>query len=103
MSFILFQISAILEIIGSYFIIKFTNTKSIIDLVVGSLILIFFGLSLAYHNEDSGRVFASYGGVYIVSSLLWLKYFDGSNLTIYDLSGGIITILGAVIIYFQPH
>lgn len=102
MNIIIFFISALLEIVGSYFAIKFVETKSLIDLLVGIIILTMFGLSLSYHDDASGRIFAAYGGIYIFSSILWIKYIDNVTITYFDIVGGLLAIIGASLIYFQP-
>ncbi len=43
---------------------------------VAALILFAYLLTLA-ESEAAGRTFATYGGVYIVSSLLWLWTIEG--------------------------
>ena len=48
--------------------------------------------------EHAGRVYAIYGGIYIVASLLWLVLVEKESFNKWDLIGAGICILGASII-----
>ncbi|HBI48359.1 MAG TPA: hypothetical protein DDY26_00785, partial [Moraxellaceae bacterium] len=50
----------------------------------------------------TGRVYAAYGGIYIATALVWLKFVDGVSLTHWDSIGGLVILLGATIIILQP-
>ena len=50
--------------------------------------------------EFAGRAYAIYGGIYIVSSLLWLYFIEKQSFNKWDLIGAGICILGASIILF---
>jgi small multidrug resistance family-3 protein len=66
--------------------------------------LIVFAVSLTKVDADNpSRVYAAYGGIYILSSLLWLWLFEGVKPNGWDLSGVIISLLGTVIILFGSH
>jgi small multidrug resistance family-3 protein len=53
---------------------------------------------LTLHPAASGRVYAAYGGVYVVTALLWLRVVDGVNLSLLDWTGAGIALLGMSII-----
>ena len=53
---------------------------------------------LTLHPAASGRVYAAYGGVYVVTALLWLRIVDGGKLSLYDWSGALIALCGMLII-----
>ncbi|MNN92291.1 hypothetical protein D3C81_2105480 [compost metagenome] len=53
---------------------------------------------LTLHPTASGRVYAAYGGVYVVTALMWLRIVDGVKLSLYDLSGALIALCGMLII-----
>jgi small multidrug resistance family-3 protein len=66
--------------------------------------LIIFAISLTKVDADNAsRVYAAYGGIYILSSLLWLWVVEGVKPNRWDLSGVIISLLGKVIILFGSH
>ena len=53
---------------------------------------------LSLHPEASGRVYAAYGGVYVVSALLWLRWVDKIALQTSDFIGAAVILLGVVCI-----
>ena len=66
--------------------------------------MIIFAISLTKVDADNAsRVYAAYGGIYILSSLLWLWVVEGVKPNRWDLSGVIISLLGKVIILFGSH
>nr|WP_314888371.1 hypothetical protein [uncultured Campylobacter sp.] len=58
-------------------------------------------LFLTRVNLDfAGRAYAVYGGIYIVSSLLWLHFVEKQAFTKWDLIGGAICLLGACAVLY---
>lgn len=53
--------------------------------------------------EAAGRAYATYGGVYIAASLVWLWAFEGMRPDRWDLTGATICLVGAAIILFGPR
>jgi small multidrug resistance family-3 protein len=53
---------------------------------------------LSLHPAASGRVYAAYGGVYVVCALLWLRWVDGMALRPSDWLGGAIVLVGMAVI-----
>ena len=51
-------------------------------------------------SAAAGRTYAAYGGIYIVSSLLWLWLAEGKRPDIWDIGGALICLAGAAIIMF---
>ena len=69
---------------------------------VASLAL--FALLLARVDVGfAGRAYAAYGGVYIVSSLIWLWLVEGKIPDRWDTFGAAICLIGAGIILFAPR
>ncbi len=78
--------------------------KSILWLVPGVLALVVFAYLLTRIDADfAGRAYAAYGGIYIVSSLLWLWVVEGVRADRWDLTGAVICLLGAAIILWGPR
>lgn len=48
--------------------------------------------------EASGRIYATYGGIYIALSISWLKFVDNIKLSTFDLIGAGIILLGTLVI-----
>ena len=103
-TFCLFFITAIAEILGCYFPYLILNQgKSHWLWLPTALSLAVFVWLLTLHPAASGRIYAAYGGIYIFSALMWLRYVDQVILTRWDLLGGLVVILGAMIIILQPQ
>lgn len=66
--------------------------------------LVAFAWLLTLHpTEGAGRIYAAYGGVYIVASLLWLWWIEGLMPDRWDITGGIVCLLGTAIIILAPR
>ena len=103
-TFFFFLINAIAEILGCYFPYLILNQgKSHWLWIPAALSLLIFVWLLTLHPAASGRIYAAYGGIYIFTALLWLRYVDQVSLTRWDLLGGIVVILGALLIILQPQ
>ena len=50
-----------------------------------------------------GRVYAAYGGIFIVPSILWGWQVDDVPPDRFDLIGGTITLIGVFIIMYWPR
>ena len=67
-------------------------------LVPALLSLAVFVWLLTLHPAASGRVYAAYGCVYVVTALLWLRVVDGVALASTDIVGGLVALAGMGII-----
>ncbi|MDQ4421641.1 YnfA family protein [Sphingobium sp. DEHP117] len=78
--------------------------KSPLWVIPGVASLCLFAYLLTHVESDyAGRAFAAYGGVYIVSSLLWLWIVEGARPDRWDLMGALVCLAGAAIILFAPR
>lgn len=100
----LFFVTAVMEILGCYFPYLILNqNKSQWLWLPTALALIAFVWLLTLHPAASGRIYAAYGGIYIATALMWLKYVDGVSLSRWDILGGLVVIAGALVIILQPQ
>ncbi|OTG77048.1 hypothetical protein B9T26_00240 [Acinetobacter sp. ANC 4169] len=100
----LFFITAIMEILGCYFPYLILNQgKSQWLWLPTALALAAFVWLLTLHPAASGRIYAAYGGIYIFTALMWLRFVDHVTLTRWDVFGGLVVILGAMLIILQPQ
>ena len=67
-------------------------------LVPALLSLAVFVWLLTLHPAASGRVYAAYGCVYVVTALLWLLVVEGVALASTDIVGGLVALAGMGII-----
>ena len=69
---------------------------------VASLVLFAYLLTLV-DAEHAGRTYAAYGGVYILSALLWLWIAEGVKPDRWDTLGVAICLVGAGVILLAPR
>ena len=69
---------------------------------MASLALFAYLLTLV-DSSAAGRAYAAYGGVYIASSLAWLRLIEGVKPDRWDLIGAAVCLGGAAIILFGPR
>ena len=95
----LFFATAVAEIVGCYLpYLWLRKDGSVWLLLPAALSLALFVWLLSLHPAASGRVYAAYGGVYVVSALLWLRVVDGVKLSPLDWLGAGVTLVGMAII-----
>ena len=103
-TFGLCALTALMEILGCYFPYLILNQqKSQWLWIPTALALAAFVWLLTLHPAASGRIYAAYGGIYIFSALLWLRFVDHVVLTRWDMLGGVIVLVGAAVIVLQPQ
>lgn len=67
--------------------------------IAGGLILVTYGVIPTLQTEPAfGRVYAAYGGIFIVLSILWGRVVDGWRPDRFDLVGAAVALLGVAII-----
>nr|WP_194710615.1 YnfA family protein [Erwinia persicina] len=96
---LLFFATALAEIIGCFlpYLWLKKNASAWLLLPAGLSLMVFVWL-LTLHPAASGRVYAAYGGVYVVTALLWLRIVDGVKLSSYDWVGAAVAFCGMLII-----
>lgn len=98
-------IAAVAEIAGCFafwHVVRSGGTP--LWLLAGIASLIVFAAALTQVEASAaGRVFAAYGGVYIVASLAWMWAVEGLRPDRFDMAGGLVCLVGAAIILFAPR
>ncbi|HVJ39905.1 MAG TPA: YnfA family protein [Dongiaceae bacterium] len=105
LSIVIFFAAALAEIAGCFaFWVVFRLHKSALWLIpgLGSLVL-FASLLTLVDSNAAGRAYATYGGIYICASLLWLWRVEGVRPDLWDLTGAAFSLIGAGIILFAPR
>lgn len=98
-TFGLFFATAIAELVGCFLpLLWLTGKGSIWLLLPAALSLAVFVWLLALHPAASGRVYATYGAVYIATALGWLWLVDGVRPTWTDMAGVGLALCGAGVI-----
>jgi len=103
-SFALFILAGLCEIGGGYLIwLCLKDDKNWWFGVIGGLILVLYGIVATWQTANFGRVYAAYGGIFIVMALLWAWKVDGFKPDKYDIIGAVIALIGACIIIYFPR
>jgi small multidrug resistance family-3 protein len=64
---------------------------------------LFAWLLTLVESDAAGRAYAAYGGVYIVTSILWLWIVEGHRPDRWDVTGGLICLVGMGVILVGPR
>lgn len=101
----LFALAALAEIGGGYLMWRWLRVDAAWWIgVVGGIVLVAYGVIPTLQEESSfGRVYAAYGGVFVVASLLWGWWVDGHRPDRWDVVGAVIVLLGVAVIFFVPR
>src|SRR5471032_1245027 len=92
---LLFFATALAEIIGCFLpYLWLRKGASAALLFPAALSLALFVWLLTLHPAASGRVYAAYGGVYVITAMLWLHFIDGVKLSHTDLTGAAVALIG---------
>ncbi len=103
-SLAVFILAGLCEIGGGYLIwLWLKSDKPLWFGIVGTVILAFYGVVATWQSEGFGRVYAAYGGIFILMALIWAWRVDGFKPDKYDVIGALVALAGACIIIFTPR
>ncbi len=71
--------------------------------VAGGVVLVLYGIIPTLQASHFGRVYAAYGGFFIVLSLLWGWGLDGDRPDRADVLGAAIALVGVCVMYLAPR
>jgi small multidrug resistance family-3 protein len=102
-SFAFYLLAALGEISGCYAFWAWLKLgKSALWILPGIIALIGFAYALTRVDaSNAGRVYAAYGGIYILSSLVWLWWAEGVKPDRWDVLGTLISLMGTIVILFS--
>jgi small multidrug resistance family-3 protein len=97
---VLFVLAGLAEIGGGWLVWQWLrNGKALWMGLLGGAVLILYGVIPTLQQETAfGRVYAAYGGFFIVLSILWGIVVDGWRPDRYDLIGAAIALVGVFVI-----
>nr|WP_100182095.1 YnfA family protein [Candidatus Nitrosotenuis aquarius] len=99
-----FFLAALLEIGGGYLVWKWLREhKGKIFGLIGGLVLFVYGIIPTLQPAEFGRVYATYGGIFVVSSVLWGYWVDKKKPDRFEIIGSIIVLIGVTIIFYFPR
>jgi small multidrug resistance family-3 protein len=71
--------------------------------LIGGVILFVYGIIPTMQPANFGRVYAAYGGIFIISSIIWGIIVDKKRPDKYEIIGSIVAIAGALVIFYAPR
>ena len=99
-----FVAAGLCEIGGGYLVwLWLREGKSFGFAIAGAIILFVYGVIPTLQPANFGRVYAAYGGVFIILSILWGWKIDHISPDRFDLIGSAVALIGVVIIMYTPR
>ena len=99
-----FVLAGLCEIGGGYLVwLWLREGKSIWFALIGAVVLILYGVIPTLQSGNFGRVYAAYGGIFVVLSILWGWQIDKIVPDKFDLIGGFIALIGVFVIMYWPR
>ena len=103
-TFGLFVIAALLEIGGGYLVWLWLREKKRFSFgLIGGVILFIYGIIPTLQPSNFGRVYAAYGGIFVVMAIIWGLLIDRKRPDRYEVIGGTIVLIGAAVIFYAPR
>jgi small multidrug resistance family-3 protein len=100
----LYVFAGLCEIGGGYLVwLWFREGRPLGYGIAGAAILILYGIIPTFQTAHFGRVYAAYGGMFIVLSLLWGWAMDGMRPDRFDIMGGALCLVGMAVIMYAPR
>jgi small multidrug resistance family-3 protein len=103
-SLLIFILAGLFEIGGGYLVWQWLKEgKPLWYGLLGGVILALYGVVATWQTANFGRVYATYGGIFIALALLWAWKVDGFKPDRYDIIGAGTALIGACIIIYMPR
>lgn len=103
-SLLVFFLAGLCEIGGGYLIWLWLKEGKPFWLgALGAIILAMYGVVATWQPANFGRVYAAYGGVFIVMAVIWGWKVEGIKPDKYDIIGAAIAFIGMGIIMYAPR
>jgi small multidrug resistance family-3 protein len=103
-SLAIFGLAALCEIGGGYLVwLWLKEGKPAYYGLLGGIILAAYGVVATLQPTNFARTYATYGGIFIVASLLWAYKMEGYIPDRYDILGALVALTGVVIICYAPR
>ncbi len=101
---IYFFLAGLFEIGGGYLVwLWIREDYALVVGLLGGLVLFLYGIVPTLQPSHFHRIYASYGGVFIVMAMLWGWAFDGIAPDRFDIIGAFIALVGVAIIFYWPR
>ena len=105
-SILYFFLAGVCEIGGGYLVwLWLREGKSACLALLGGAVLCLYGIipTLQPAGAPFGRVYAAYGGIFVVLSIFWGWRIDKVTPDRFDVIGGAVCLVGVLIIMYWPR
>jgi small multidrug resistance family-3 protein len=104
-AFLLFILAGLAEIGGGYLIwLWLRESQPYWYGILGGAILILYGIiPTLQHFSSFGRVYAAYGGMFIILAVFWGWWIDDQTPDKWDWIGALICIVGVSVMLWGPR
>ena len=105
LSIFIFMIAGLAEIGGGYLVwLWLREGRPYWYGIVGSLVLVLYGIIPTLQQFPSfGRVYAAYGGVFVIMAVLWGWGIDKKTPDVYDWIGALLCLAGVAVMLWAPR
>lgn len=102
---VLFFLAGLAEIGGGYLVwLWLRDGRAVAVGALGGLILFLYGIVPTLQPEGGfGRIYAAYGGVFVIMATFWGWWVDGAQPDVYDWLGAAICLVGVSVIMWAPR
>lgn len=102
---LLFTLAGLAEIGGGWLVWQWLRESRPWPLgLVGAAVLVSYGVIATFQADPHfGRVYAAYGGIFVVMALAWGYFVDGFRPDRWDIIGAAVCLVGVLIISFGPR
>ena len=70
---------------------------------LGGIVLFLYGIVPTFQPSHFHRIYAAYGGIFIVMAVIWGGIFEGIAPDRFDIIGAAIALVGVAIIFYMPR
>jgi small multidrug resistance family-3 protein len=103
-SLFLFFAAGLCEIGGGYLVwLWLRNEMSWILGIIGGFVLFVYGIIPTFQPSHFHRIYAAYGGVFIVMAMVWSWIFERIVPDVFEVIGAVIAVVGVVVIFYMPR
>lgn len=103
-SLALFVLAGLAEIGGGYLVwLWLREGRSALLGALGGVVLFVYGVVPTLQPAPFGRVYAAYGGVFVVLSLLWGALVARQAPDRFDLLGALLCLAGVCVLMYAPR
>ncbi len=95
--------ASLFESDGGYLVWKWLkDNKWMVFGLVGGLVLFSYGIIPTFQSAGFGRVYATYGGIFVIVSIMWDYWIDKKKTDRYEIIGSVIVIVGVAVLFYFP-